>query len=463
MGKRILVADDSVTIQRAFAMVYAVEDVTLIPARSFEQALSAARQQRPDLVIADANLGGRSGYELCGALKADALLANLPVYILASNQAPYDATKGAEVRADGHLLKPFESQKLLEAVAAALSADAAPVTAPVPAAALGTPQAVVAEDTSRVQVDAVTFEDEESYGEFSIEPTAAGGAERKEAPPPRPIAPPLSRPLPPPPGGGGGPRSAPPQARAFPASAPAARPVPSPLARPSLAPPASVVSSVAAPPSASALRPALAPPGAAAPVTPGPVVAKSPPRPSLIPGVMPPRGGAESVPLRVAAAPPAAPVDFGRTIMGMPGMTAPPASERPTARALPTSEELGRALFDDLPPVPTSPQGPAPVQPVIDVRTPLVPPAVSVPAPEVVPAPVVSVPAPAGRALPGEPKVQQKLNQKLAEIAARGPEYEALAKLSREVIEEVVWEVVPELAEILIREQIERLVASRKS
>jgi hypothetical protein len=49
-----------------------------------------------------------------------------------------------------------------------------------------------------------------------------------------------------------------------------------------------------------------------------------------------------------------------------------------------------------------------------------------------------------------------KVDQKLAAIAARGPEYEAIAKLSREIIEKVVWEVVPELAEAIIREELSK-------
>jgi len=53
--------------------------------------------------------------------------------------------------------------------------------------------------------------------------------------------------------------------------------------------------------------------------------------------------------------------------------------------------------------------------------------------------------------------VSARIDQKVAAIAARGPEYEALAKLSREIIEQVVWEVVPELAEVIIREHVERL------
>jgi len=48
------------------------------------------------------------------------------------------------------------------------------------------------------------------------------------------------------------------------------------------------------------------------------------------------------------------------------------------------------------------------------------------------------------------------VDQKIAAFAARGPEYEAIAKLSREVIEQIVWEVVPELAEAIIRAEVER-------
>jgi hypothetical protein len=52
------------------------------------------------------------------------------------------------------------------------------------------------------------------------------------------------------------------------------------------------------------------------------------------------------------------------------------------------------------------------------------------------------------------PSAVAAVDRKLAEVAAHGPEYAAIAKLSREVIEQVVWEVVPELAEVIIREQV---------
>src|SRR5258708_30730300 len=114
MGKRILIADDSVTIQKAFAMTLVGEDFAVTAARSADEGLTLARQTRPDLVIADAAMPGRSGYELCAALKADAALRAIPVYILSSAQRPYDEAKGQQVGADGNLIKPWESVTLIE-------------------------------------------------------------------------------------------------------------------------------------------------------------------------------------------------------------------------------------------------------------------------------------------------------------------------------------------------------------
>src|SRR5579862_9179839 len=101
MPKRILVADDSVTIQKAFAMVLGGQDMTLVAARSVDEAVSAARQGRPDLVIADAAMGNGNGYDLCATIKADPALRSVPVLILASNHVPYDETRGHRVGAAG--------------------------------------------------------------------------------------------------------------------------------------------------------------------------------------------------------------------------------------------------------------------------------------------------------------------------------------------------------------------------
>jgi hypothetical protein len=87
---------------------------------------------------------------------------------------------------------------------------------------------------------------------------------------------------------------------------------------------------------------------------------------------------------------------------------------------------------------------------MLGVPTPVQPVAVVAPA-------NVSAPSPALAAA-----VASVVDQKVAALAARGPEYEAIAKLSREIIEQVVWEVVPELAEAIIRQEIDRLASAKK-
>ena len=73
------------------------------------------------------------------------------------------------------------------------------------------------------------------------------------------------------------------------------------------------------------------------------------------------------------------------------------------------------------------------------------------------PAPGDAAAGPRRRACPPlspQATISASVEQKLAAISAKGPEYEAIAKLSREIIEQVVWEVVPELAEAIIREHV---------
>ena len=88
MAKRILIADDSVTIQKAFAMTFAGEDVSIVSAaRSADEGLALARQARPDLIIADGAMPGRTGYDLCASGACRCALRGVPVYILASISA----------------------------------------------------------------------------------------------------------------------------------------------------------------------------------------------------------------------------------------------------------------------------------------------------------------------------------------------------------------------------------------
>ncbi|HEX4403866.1 MAG TPA: response regulator [Polyangia bacterium] len=358
MGKRILIADDSVTIQKAFAMTLVGEDFALTAARSADEGLTLARQTRPDVVIADASMPGRSGYELCAALKADASLRAIPVYILSSTHQPYDDAKGQQVGADGNLIKPWDSGTLIEKIKEAASGGrSAAATRPVAA-----PSSPAPRPTSTL-------------------PTAALGDYDVDVASPRDTAPVATR-------------STATSMPAFAAPAPAPSP---PAARPS--------APAGAP--AGGMRPSLIPgirPGAMPPVRPGTSPSRTLGNTTPLQAAVPPRPAA------------AAPQPVGRTLFGLPAASMPfPGSTRP-----------GQPLSaPGITHAPISAHAPAPTSAHVEPARPALSPAVS-----------------------------SLVDQKVAAIAAKGPEYEALAKLSREVIEQIVWEIVPELAEAIIREQV---------
>src|SRR5262249_49116064 len=97
MPKHILCADDSVTMQKVVAITCAHTDYQVMAARSADEALALARQSKPDLVLADAVMPGRTGYELCQALKSDPTLRGVPVVILCGNSQAYDEARGKQV------------------------------------------------------------------------------------------------------------------------------------------------------------------------------------------------------------------------------------------------------------------------------------------------------------------------------------------------------------------------------
>ena len=67
-------------------------------------------------MLADTQMPGKTGYDLCLALKSDAKTGDVPVVILVGNGAPYDAAKGTQVGADTNLPKPWDTQTMLEKV-----------------------------------------------------------------------------------------------------------------------------------------------------------------------------------------------------------------------------------------------------------------------------------------------------------------------------------------------------------
>jgi CheY-like chemotaxis protein len=133
-----LLADDSITIQKVVQITFAHEDYELTVTDNGDAALAKARELRPHLVMADVYMPGKNGYELCAAIKQDPALQQVPVLLLAGSFEPFDEGKARAAGADAWIEKPFESQSLIDKVAALIKASS-PAAATSPAAAVPAP------------------------------------------------------------------------------------------------------------------------------------------------------------------------------------------------------------------------------------------------------------------------------------------------------------------------------------
>lgn len=122
MPKQILLADDSITIQKVIALTFAGEDYKITAVDNGADAIIKAREINPDIVLADVMMPQKNGYEVCEALKGDPGLRGIPVLLLAGTFEPFDEDLAKKAGADGFIIKPFESQALIQKVKELISA-----------------------------------------------------------------------------------------------------------------------------------------------------------------------------------------------------------------------------------------------------------------------------------------------------------------------------------------------------
>jgi CheY-like chemotaxis protein len=403
MPKQILLVEDSTTMQKVIEITFAHEDYRITSARDADEALGRLREGRPDIVIADAGLAGKSGYDLCATLKADPGMREVPILLLTGNFSPYDEARGEKAGVDAYVIKPFETQVLLDKVADLLRRRGSTT-------AVGAP--------TLVAIPPMPVPQSAAMGAVA---SGAMGEGRRPTVPPQP--PPRV------------PQPSPQQQVVAPLSPVGAPRPPAP----------SAVSSVptAAAADTGAQRSTLMGIPAVNPITTTGV--RPPPPPGMLvrqTGNLPAIGGAPPPPTMTAA--PAQPQQsampsWGRasavsSVPPSPTLTSPPQATTVYGVASPFAQAAAM-----MPPAPA----PGMERPVVTGIPPTVP---QMPRPSLIP----RAPIPAA------------VLQTLERIAARGAEYEAIAKLSMDVIEQIVWEVVPELAEALIRAEVERLVKDRE-
>ena len=133
MPQTLLLADDSVTIQRVIELTFADEDIKVVAVSDGDQAIARIEADPPDIVLADIGMPGRTGYEVAQHIKQSPRLAHIPVVLLTGAFEPVDQAKAEEAGCDGVLAKPFEPQQVIARVKELL--DRAAVERPVEAGA----------------------------------------------------------------------------------------------------------------------------------------------------------------------------------------------------------------------------------------------------------------------------------------------------------------------------------------
>ena len=109
----ILVADDSVTMRRILELTFAGEDAQVLAVDSGDAAIAKASELQPDVILVDASMP-TDGYKVAAAVRGTPGLERTAVIVLASQKNPFDEAKGKASGVDDHVIKPFDTQHVID-------------------------------------------------------------------------------------------------------------------------------------------------------------------------------------------------------------------------------------------------------------------------------------------------------------------------------------------------------------
>lgn len=164
MTRKLLLADDSVTIQKVVELVLSGEGFEIRSANNGEEALAVMPEFRPDIVLSDIEMPVMDGYKLCKSIKTDPDTRDIPVILLAGVFEPINEELARDSGADERIIKPFESQELIGKINAVLAIK----------------EAQEAETAEAVEVDSgeadeyISDDEIMAFGEIPLEPAAEG-------------------------------------------------------------------------------------------------------------------------------------------------------------------------------------------------------------------------------------------------------------------------------------------------
>jgi len=112
-GRKLLLADDSATIQKVIDLTFADEGVRVVAVGNGQDAIDKLLEESPDIVLADVFMPSPNGYEVCEYVKTNEKLKHIPVMLLVGSFEPFDEAEARRVGADDILTKPFQSIRRL--------------------------------------------------------------------------------------------------------------------------------------------------------------------------------------------------------------------------------------------------------------------------------------------------------------------------------------------------------------
>ncbi|HEX9986765.1 MAG TPA: response regulator [Thermoanaerobaculia bacterium] len=167
MPKKILLADDSITIQKVVELTFSDGDYEVTAVNNGAKAIAKLGEMRPDIILSDIIMPEKNGYEVCEFVKSHPEFRNIPVVLLTGTFEPFDPDRAEKAGCDAVVTKPFESQSLIHRVEELISA--AQAAAPAPAAA---PEPPAAEPSPWMDETVPTSTTESPFGGF---PPQSGG------------------------------------------------------------------------------------------------------------------------------------------------------------------------------------------------------------------------------------------------------------------------------------------------
>lgn len=109
----ILLVDDEPNIRETVSFILEMEGFRVVTASDGEEAITQVRRLQPPVVLLDAMLPRRDGFDVCRTIKTDPALAGTKVVMLTALGQKTDQERAMAAGADYYVTKPFDEEELL--------------------------------------------------------------------------------------------------------------------------------------------------------------------------------------------------------------------------------------------------------------------------------------------------------------------------------------------------------------